>query len=203
MGDFFEQFLNQQRMESMGNSDGNMMGFNPGNFKAPNNINNPLASYMPSIEASMVNSNSSNPVGDVYQLLSGTKGINARDADRQGFTINPLQGSANVSLGKNFNLSVNAGRDPGAQLRFAFGEKKPQTGIENTYIPGNERQFNPDQERINASVKKDMVDMRPNNASFIDTSLSPDILNQMYKLNPANVQGIPSAGRQALMNMLR
>lgn len=202
MGDFFEQFLNQQRKESMGNSDDNMMGFNPGNYKASNNTN-PLSSFLPAINQAMTSYNTSNPVGDVYQLLSGSKGIDARDVDRQGFTINPLGGNANVSLGKNFSLDINAGRDPGAQLRFAFGEKKPQTKIENTYIPGNEQPFNPGQERINASVRKDMIDMRPNNTSFIDTSLSPEILNQMYKLNPANVQGNPSAGRQALMNMLR
>jgi hypothetical protein len=82
MGDFFEEFLNKQRMASMGNSDGNTMGFNPGTFKDSNNVNNPLASFMPSINNLMVNSHSSNPVGEVYQLLSGGKGINARDVDK-------------------------------------------------------------------------------------------------------------------------
>jgi len=203
MGDFFEEFLNKQRMASMGNSDGNTMGFNPGNFKASNNVNNPLASFMPSINNLMVNNNSSNPVGEVYQLLSGSKGINARDEDNQGFTINPLSGTANVSLGKNFNLNLNTGKNPGAQLGFAFGKRNPQTSMENTYIPGNERPSNPNQEKLNVSIRKDVIDMRPNSESFSDTPLPPEILNQLYKLNPANIQGVPSAGRQALMNMLR
>jgi len=203
MGDFFQEFLNKQLMESMGNSDGNMMGFNPGNFKAPNNVNNPLASFMPSISDLMVNNNSSNPVGEVYQLLSGRTGINARDEDNQGFTINPLSGTASVSLGKNFNLNLKTGKDPGAELKFRFGNKNPQTSRENTYIPGNERPYNPDQEKLNTSIRKDVIDMRPNSQNFIDTPLPPEVLNQLYKLNPANVPGVPSAGRQALMNMLR
>lgn len=198
-----EEYLRKQLSPSLGYSSGNYMGFSPAGPKPENMLNKFAGTLGPEIQNIMLGMQGENPVTNVFELLLNRRGIDARDEEGKGFTINPMQGNANVSLGKNFNLDLNTGRNPGAKLNFNFNEPmKQQNTIENTYIPGNERTSFPNEKELNARIQQEMIDMRPRSAGFIDSPMSPEVLNQLYRLSTVGSSGPKSAGRQALIDML-
>ncbi len=198
-----EEYLRKQLSPSLGYSSGNYMGFSPAGPKPENMLNKFAGTLGPEIQNIMLDMQGENPITDAFGLLLNRRGVSARDEDGKGFDINPMRGSANVSLGKNFNLDLNTGRNPGAKLNFNFNEPmKQQNTIENTYIPGNERTPFPNEKKLNAGIQQEMIDMRPRSTNFINSPMSPEILNQLYRLGTVGSSGPKSAGRQALIDML-
>ena len=198
-----EEYLRKQLSPSLGYSSGNYMGFSPAGPKPANMLNNFAGTLGPEIQNIMLDMQGKNPVTNAFELLLNRRGIDARDEEGKGFTIDPMQGSANVSLGKNFNLDLRTGPNPGAQLNFNFNEpRKQQNTIENTYIPGNERISFPNEKKLNAGIQQEMIDMRPRSADFIDSSMPPEVRNKLYRLGTVGSSGPKSAGRQALIDML-
>ena len=198
-----EEYLRKQLSPSLGYSSGNYMGFSPAGPKPANMLNKFAGTLGPEIQNIMLGTQGENPVTNAFELLLNRRGIDARGEEGKGFTVNPMQGNANVSLGKNFNLDLFTGRNPGAKLNFNFNEPmKQQNTIENTYIPGNERTSFPNEKKLNARLQQEMIDMRPRSAGFIDSSMPPEVRNQLHRLGTVGSSGPKSAGRQALIDML-